>query len=134
MSSEVLTQVTHDLTSLYLRVKRGGGSSYQHGLTTALSRLADQPGQALQVAFVLGSMVVTPIRGSLDLADPDAGIVFGTNTEPRCSDFAAAQFINQMLRGEYGDAGDTFQDLVENHEPQEVFAFLGFLLAMAATA
>jgi hypothetical protein len=96
-SAEVVGQTVHDLTALYQRVQRAGGAPYRAGLSAALSRLADEPVQALQVALALGDGLVTPIRGEMDLTDPEAGIFFQSIGRPRSGEYALAIFMNMLL-------------------------------------
>lgn len=129
-SAEVVGQTVHDLTALYQRVERGGGGPYRAGLSAALSRLADEPVQALQVAFALGNRLVTPIRSEMDLTDPEAGIFFQSIGRPRSGEYAAAIFVNMMLREKYSEAEASFRTL--RCESVEIFCFLSLLLAASA--
>ena len=127
-SPEVIAQTVKDLTTLYLRIKRGGGHPYERGLSLVLSRLAMRPGQALQVAYALGHQLVEPIRSELNLDDPAAGIFFESHSNPRGGEFAAAMFVNMLLRERFAEADQSFDAI--HGDPEEVYCFLGLLLAV----
>lgn len=129
-SPEVTAQTVKDLTCLYRRIERGGGGPYRDGLSLALTRLVEQPGHALQVAFALGDRLVAPMRLKMDLTDPEAGIFFQSRTAPRSGEFAAAIFVNMILRERYGEAEASFATITR--DPDEIFCFLGLLLAVSS--